>query len=336
MMNFFRVRYQNGLRGKGATEAGAAVRKYFMIKLLDTEWMDDPQVSNARKACRRSPEENREFIRAGAGRDKKPIWYDLLGQIREEYWEDKVYGVLTADRMMTYICAMFSYDMALRKGEANASGEKEEDHTIRNEDVTFTLREPISIGGEVTYMIRGGSEEFRSKVTPDNVESCHVGAVTHKVGLIRAGKVIGRRTIEEEGFLEDLVQWVLMSGAGPRDPLFSRYLQFPGKLRSLKKCTGKMITKAIKEMVLRAGMDPGQFAFHSVRKAAITQLKAHGIVREEANARGNYSRDSVMVNTVYNSNEGGRGPLASSSSGLGRRIEEEDIRRVLGAKYSDK
>jgi hypothetical protein len=336
MMNFFRVRYQKGLRGKGATEAGAAVRKYFMIKLLDTEWMDDPQVSNARKACRRSPEENREFIRAGAGRDKKPIWYDLLGQIREEYWEDKVYGVLTADRMMTYICAMFSYDMALRKGEANASGEKEEDHTIRNEDVTFTLREPISIGGEVTYMIRGGSEEFRSKVTPDNVESCHVGAVTHKVGLIRAGKVIGRRTIEEEGFLEDLVQWVLMSGAGPRDPLFSRYLQFPGKLRSLKKCTGKMITKAIKEMVLRAGMDPGQFAFHSVRKAAITQLKAHGIVREEANARGNYSRDSVMVNTVYNSNEGGRGPLASSSSGLGRRIEEEDIRRVLGAKYSDK
>jgi hypothetical protein len=54
--------------------------------------------------------------------------------------------------------------------------------------------------------------------------------------VIHAGKMIETRTDEEELLLMDLVEWVHHSGAGPEDPIFSRYAQFPRKPRMLKKC----------------------------------------------------------------------------------------------------
>jgi hypothetical protein len=42
----------------------------------------------------------------------------------------------------------------------------------------------------------------------------------------------------------------------PEDPLFSRYIQFPGKSRMIKMCTGGMVSKIIKEFVEKAGLDP--------------------------------------------------------------------------------
>jgi hypothetical protein len=97
LVNFFRTRHGAGLRGKQATEAGAAVRKYFSVRLLDTAWMDDPGVKLARRSCMRTPAENRAYFRSGAAHDKKPIWYDLLEQIRTDHWEGKEYDYRTAD-----------------------------------------------------------------------------------------------------------------------------------------------------------------------------------------------------------------------------------------------
>ena len=234
---------------------------------------------------------------------------------------------------MVAINAMVSFELAIRKGEANLAAEASEDHTIRNEDLTFHLFDPVTINNEAVQAIRGGTSWFRSYVKVDNVEECCVKGITHKTGLIRAGKRIQRRTVEEEELLEDLVEWVTYSGSGPEDPLFSRYTQFPGKPRMLKACTGKMVAKVIKEFVEKAGLSPREYAFHSLRKGCITQLNAFGVELEEANARGNYARTSVMVQTVYNQNDTGRGPSAASGSGVGRRMGVEDAQKQMGAAY---
>jgi hypothetical protein len=133
--------------------------------------------------------------------------------------------------------------------------------------------------------------------------------------------------------LEDLVEWMLHSGAGPQEPLFSRYTQFPRKPRMFKACTPGMVAVVIKKYIADAGLDPDEFSIHSLRKGCITQLNADGIGREEANARGNYAKDSTLVQTIYNGNDTGRGPLASSSSGIGRRVGVKDVRRQMGAAY---
>jgi hypothetical protein len=80
--------------------------------------------------------------------------------------------------------------------------------------------------------------------------------IAHKARQIKAGKMIERRTVEEEELLENLVAWEMHSGAGPEDPLFNRYTQFPGKPRMMKVCTGKMVASTIKTYVASAGLDP--------------------------------------------------------------------------------
>jgi hypothetical protein len=53
---------------------------------------------------------------------------------------------------------------------------------------------------------------------PDEVAARFEG-----MGVVHAGKMIETRTDEEELLLMDLVEWVHHSGAGPEDPIFSRY-----------------------------------------------------------------------------------------------------------------
>jgi hypothetical protein len=181
LVNFFGERYVRGLREKQATEAGAAIRKYFEVELQDTVWMNDPQIRIARRACRRSALENRAYVKSRVGRDKKPIWYELLARMREKYWEGKDYSCDNIDNNMVALNAMFSYDLALRRGESNVTGESSESHTVLNEDLVFNLHEPVDVGGgNLVSSIRGGSVLFREHVVASNVMSCNVWAVTHR------------------------------------------------------------------------------------------------------------------------------------------------------------
>jgi hypothetical protein len=75
-----------------------------------------------------------------------------------------------------------------------------------------------------------------------------------------------------------------------------------------------MVTEAIKAEVTRQGLDPTLFSFHSLIKGAVTHMKALGVSREETLARGNYSKASVMIDTTYNYNSSGTGPLGAMNS----------------------
>jgi hypothetical protein len=248
--------------------------------------------------------------------------------MREEYWEGKDFSCDNIDGKMVALNAMFSYDLALRRGESNVTGDISVSHTLLNEDLVFMLHVPVDVGGgSLVSSIRGGSVLFREHVSAPNVSGCSVWGVTHKVGMIHAAKMIEARTVEEEQLLVDLVDWVLHSGSGPGDPLFSRYTQFPGKPRMKKVCTPYMVVKVLKALVKEAGLDPNEFALHSLRKGCATQLQAHGIQLEEANARGNWAQGSTLVQTVYNANDTGRGALSSSTTGLGRRVGVKDVSR---------
>jgi hypothetical protein len=110
------------------------------------------------------------------------------------------FSYMKIDGQMVAINAMFSFDLAIRKGEANLASKDSEDHTIRNEDLTFYLSEPLEIGGVQVHAVRGGTEMFRRYVQVGNVAECCVQGITHKAGVIRADKMIQHRTIEEEAW----------------------------------------------------------------------------------------------------------------------------------------
>jgi hypothetical protein len=94
-----------------------------------------------------------------------------------------------------------------------------------------------------------------------------------------------------------------------------------------------MVTEAIKEEVVSQHLPPVLFSFHSLRKGAVTHMKALGVSRDETRARGNYSDNSVMTDTVYNYNSSGTGPLGAMAGKRGREPTREDIERAIPVAY---
>lgn len=326
----FKSKYEAGKREKAATGIGAAVRKHFEINLRDTKWLDSPLITQGRRACRRSVAENREYAKSGKSRARLPVWVGLLYKIREELWEGRPWDTSENLTMkMTYIATMFAFDTAARAGEATTTGGVTEVHTILAEDVIVHLEVPVVWRGQMIHSHRGGSEILTECFNVHNVRAIEVCAQTHKPGKINHTKTIGRRSDEEEEFLLDLYQWLAFSGTKGGDELFSRWARRKNGKVSKLLCRSKMVTGAIKDAVAREGMDPGFFSFHSLRKAAVTQMKALGVSRDETLSRGNYSKDSVMIDTAYDYDSSGRGPLAAMSGKRDRLPgKEEAIKRM--------
>jgi hypothetical protein len=88
-----------------------------------------------------------------------------------------------------------------------------------------------------------------------------------------------------------------------------------------------------KTEVTRQGLDPTLFSFQSLSKVAVTHMKALRVSREEILARGNYSKASVMIDTTYNYNSSGTGPLGVMNSNRANVPGREDITRRVAIPY---
>lgn len=331
-MNYVRLKYLAGDRDRKATDS-SGIKKFLTMDFQNTDWLDSTAASAVRRACKRTPEENRERVRNKGDHDKKPIWWELLQSVRDDLWSPGDWSHEHIDNKMVSINIWFSYDLGTRGGETSQAT-KDPKHTILNEDVVFWLYNPVYIEGKETKALRAGSDLMRSLVTPSNVEHIEVKAVTHKTGLIRAQKIVGRRSPEEITLLEDLVSWCINSGAGPQEPVFSRVTWFPRKREpTFKLCKPSMIARVIKGYAELAGLDPDEFGTHSLRHGMVTQMHAFGMTIQETNARGNYARESTLTQTTYNGDDTGRGPLAASTSGTGRRVGVKDIERQMSVPY---
>jgi hypothetical protein len=325
-----------GKREKAAAAITAGIRKHFATAMCSTEWMDADAIAVARKACQRTPAENRSYIREGRGRARLPVWFSLLERLREQLWEGRGYGHQDIDAKMTYITAMFGFDLAARASEAADPGGESEEHTILCEDITIHLKEAIAVGNQVTARVRGGDSTALALIEVSNVLTLEVSALTHKVGQINTSKRITREGEEQEQFLEDMVEFMKNSGATVGNPLFSRTVEQANGRRTTKRCRPEMITKAIKAEVVRQGLCPDLFSFHSLRKGTITHMKAMRVERAQILARGNYSEKSVMTETVYNYDSSGIGPLGAMAGKSGKQPTKEDIARAIPLAYHTK
>jgi hypothetical protein len=65
----------------------------------------------------------------------------------------------------------------------------------------------------------------------------------------------------------------------------------------------------------------------------VTHMKAMRMSRDETLARGNYSNGSKMIDTVYDYDSSGIGPLAAMSRKSGKEPTREDILRAIPIAY---
>ena len=325
---YIKSRYDKGLRGKGATAAAAAIRFALTSALEPTTCCDDPIVSAARAACERTTAEERAHRNSEAvGSTKLPVCQSMLAGQREELWDTKSWLYPDIDSRTLYLAEMWAFDLGARVSEYTAAEKRGEDHCIRAGELLFDFEE-----GDACVSVRGGEEYFaqirRGEIPRGRAVGCWVRAITQKTGKRVKTRLITRRHDTEERLLDDLVEWMIHSGVGPEDELFSRYAMVRGRL-SLKRLWPRDIRKGVKTACVEVGLDPRFFSAHSLRKASQTHMSAMGAPMSDRLDRGGYSAGSVVPNTTYDYNSAGHGALSSNSIAGGVAPGVDGIRRYL-------
>ena len=161
------------------------------------------------------------------------------------------------------------------------------------------------------------------------VNTCGVRAASHMPGAIVKGKLISRRLAEEAEFLDDLVQWIALSGVRKGDQLFTRYAGIDGGVKTRKVLTGRVVRDQLKLSATLENLNPNYFSSHSLGKGATTHLRAQGALDADIRDRGNYVAGSEVPRLTYDCSCASHGPLSSNSLLGGHKPEIADIKRHL-------
>ena len=197
---FLRQRHAAGLRGKEASDFFAAVRLHFVSALMSTSFLDSNVLSAARSACNLSTEELRSKRNLGqATTVKLPICESMLVDLRARCWEGKGWIYPDIDSCAIYMASILGYDVDVRISEYTRKERKTSDHCVRVSNLTFELSQE---GGN--ELIQGSSPLWNQVV--GQFAACWVRPASHKCGSIVKNKLIGRKSLEESRFLDDLTE----------------------------------------------------------------------------------------------------------------------------------
>ena len=325
---FLFTRYKAGLRGKGATAVTAGLRMRFAQELQSTAFLESAIISTARNACKLNPTELRARKDTGASTTVKlPICESILNDIRVRLWEGRDWSRIGMTSRMTYLGCVWGFDQSARISEYTAPERGSVDHCIRVDDLTFYIQTPNrvvhSLGSSLAMDLSSTLEGSR---TLGRVIECRAQGASSKAKAVVKAKLIGRRSEEESQFLDDLVVFLTKSGARGSDELFS-YRQGSGAKTVLK---GRTVRNEIKDACEMRGLDPIFFSSHSIRKGAITHMRASGATEDDRRDRGNYAPGSQVMNQTYDYATG-LGPLAANSLSGGRKPTIVDVQRLIPA-----
>jgi integrase len=120
--------------------------------------------------------------------------------------------------------------------------------------------------------------------------------------------------------------FIIKSGSAGNEELFT-FHRLDGSEVPLRSRT---IRDELKKTCELHGLPPAYFSSHSLRKGAITHMRAAGATEEDRRDRGNNAAGSQVMNQIYDYAVG-LGPLASNSLPGGRRLGLRDVKRLIPA-----
>ncbi len=228
---------------------------------------------------------------------------------------------------MAYLGCMWGFDQSARISEYTVPEPRAQDHCIRLDDLSFYSRTSglaVGIVGSLLAARLAGAPDDSTLI--QDVMECRVQGASCKGKRVVKAKLIGRRSDDESRFLSELVTFIVRSGARGSDELFS-IRSGVGAKTSL---SGRTVRDHIKDTCRRLGLPPGHFSSHSLRKGAVTHMRANGVSEDDRRDRGNYAPGSQVMNNTYDYVTG-LGPLASNSLPGAQPPTITDIQRILPA-----
>ena len=316
-------RHEAGKRGKAATAFTAALRQMYARTMRSTAFFDSSIIATARTSCLMKPDE----LRAARDRGplttvKLPICESIISDMRLRLWAAAWTDEALGGKSL-YMGIAYGWEAAGRVGEYTHCEPGNQNHCARTDDFTFVVETRgvtrNVIGSDLAALQLTDSVEGRQSIL-----ECRVRTVSSKGKVVVKPKLFGRRSPEESEFLDDLASWIIHSGATGQDEVFS-YRKKDGSLVHL---TGRAVREEIKETCASNGLPPDYFSAHSLRKGAITHMRAQGATEDDRRDRGNYAAGSTVMNNVYDYATG-LGPRASNSLEGGHRLDKNDLQRMV-------
>ena len=285
----------------------SGVRFFWKKKGVDSRFFEDPIATQAKKGARLTTDEIRESALVKEGDRFLPVFTEMVMQMRKQLWEQSGFDRVGLDMKGTYLAAALSFDTGLRPGNVRArDGPGAEDHCLRARDFRFRLQtapgEELKLsGGEQLrdFLLRSGSSA-KQVLGVDIVVL--TGKNQNRSSFSQEAKVIGRGNVYEELLLEDLCEWILISGVKGEDEVFTRYWKGTGsraKKEYRRVVTAKDLRHAIKEACVEFGFNPKNFAPKSLRKGFATDMTTCGVSREDMVARAGWSLRSRVPEGHY-------------------------------------
>ena len=319
-------RHQAGHTGKKATAFTAAVRREFVMAMMDTGFLDSAVVTASRTSCQPKPHELRAKKDSGTQSSVKlPICESILVSMRKRLWEGRGWEGVDMQARMSYLGCIWGFELGARVSEYTQPEPGGTDHCVRTDDLTFTIERADQTANIAGSALAG----LGLHVSPEGMQQiveCRVRTVTSKGKVTVKDKLIGRRSPEESAFLDDVVMFVVNSGAGGGEEMLS-CLRPDGSRLALRSRT---VRDELKRTCDSEGLPSAYFSSHSLRKGAITHMRALGASEDDRRDRGNYAPGSQVMNSTYDYADG-LGPSASNSLAGGYKPSLKDVKRLLPA-----
>jgi hypothetical protein len=324
---FMQRRHQAGHRGKAATAGTAGIRQYFACRMMSTDFLEAAVVSTARAACLMKPDELRERRDSGqACSVKLPICHSALVELKTRRWTGLGWSDADFLARMLYLGCMLAFELAARIGEYTRKEKGGTDHCYRTDDLTFAV---VTASGSVNVAGSALAELPCVKAGQGygQIAECRVFGVSTKGKISTKAKLIGRRSVAESEFLDDLIEFIVHSGGRGDEELFG----FRKQDGSRTVLTARLVRDEMKDIAARNDLPPNYFSAHSLRKGSITHMRAQGVSEDDRRDRGNYAAGSQVMNTTYDYATG-LGPLASNNLEGGREPTLTDVKRLIPAR----
>ena len=293
---------RHGVRGsKAVGNILAGLKFQWKEKGLTCEFLDSEVVKQAKNGTRLTTSE----IRRAAERDEEtrliPVFVEMLIAMRSQLWDQSGYDRVGLDMKAQYVAAAISFDSGLRPGQVTlADGPDAEDHCLRARDFVFLVdlegaQQRLRGGEEIRMFLLGEYvARLRQVLSVDFVVM--TGKNQNRKSFARTAKTIGRGSIFEELLLEDLCEWMVVSGVLASDEFVARYAPGAG---TRKVVTSKELRTAVKAVSTRLGFPPERFSSKCLRSGFATHMVSCGISREDMLARAGWSLKSRVPDTHY-------------------------------------
>jgi hypothetical protein len=108
-----------------------------------------------------------------------------------------------------------------------------------------------------------------------------VFGVSTKGKITTKAKLIGRRSVAESEFLDDLIEFIVCAGGSGDEELFG----FRKQDGSRTVLTARSVRDEMMDIASRNDLPPNCFSAHSLRKGSITHMRAQGVMEGQRELR---------------------------------------------------